>query len=190
VKRIPDAVFLDRDGTIMEDAHYIKSPKQVRLLPGAAAAVRRINQSGIPAIVATNQSGIARGIFTVEDYEAVKTQFESLLGAEGAHIDASYYCPHHPSVTGPCSCRKPGTKMFEDAIRDFKLNPANVAYIGDRWRDVTASLKLGGRGIMISSSMTTDEDRRQAQEDGIETVPSITEAVDRLFDLTDRDNSA
>jgi len=189
VKTAPDAVFLDRDGTLMEDAHYIKSPKQVRLLPGAAAAVKRINEAKIPAIVVTNQSGIARGIFTVEDYEAVRSQFESLLNAEGAHIDASYYCPHHPSVTGPCSCRKPGTKMFEDAIGDFHLNPANVVYIGDRWRDVVAARRLGGRGIMIASPMTTEEDRRLAQEDGIETAHSITDAVSLLFDLPDRDKS-
>ena len=185
MKALPDAVFLDRDGTLMEDAHHIKSPAQVRLLPGAAAAVRRINDARIPAIVVTNQSGIARGIFTVADYEAVKKHFEDLLGAQGAHIDASYYCPHHPSKDGPCSCRKPATKMFEDAINDFSLNAANVAYVGDRWRDVVAAKKLGGRGIMISSPMTTDEDRRRAQADGLETAPSITEAVDMLFDLTD-----
>jgi len=190
VKRIPDAVFLDRDGTLVEDAHYIKSPNQVRLLPGAAAAVKRINDAGVPAIVVTNQSGIARGILTVEDYEAVRRFFESLLNAEGAHIDASYYCPEHPSVAGPDSCRKPGTKMFEDAIRDFKLDPANVAYIGDRWRDVVASKKLGGRGIMIASPITTAEDRRRAQEDGFETAHSITEAVQLLFDLTAGHNSA
>jgi len=190
VKRIPDAVFLDRDGTLMEDAHYIKSPQQVRLLPGAAAAVKRINDARVPAIVITNQSGIARGIFTVEDYEAVRRYFESLLNAEGAHIDASYYCPEHPSMTGPGSCRKPRTKMFEDAIRDFKLDPANVAYIGDRWRDVSASKELGGRGIMISSPMTTEEDHRRAREDGIETANSISEAVVLLFDLTARHNSA
>ena len=189
MKKIPDAVFLDRDGTLMEDAHYIKSPKQVRLLPGAGAAVKRINDAKVPAIVVTNQSGIARGIFTVADYEAVKSQFESLLNSEGAHIDASYYCPHHPSTTGPCSCRKPGTQMFEDAIRDFGLNPTRVAYIGDRWRDVAAARRLGGRGIMIASPMTTDEDRRLAQEDDIETAPSITHAVRLLFDLPDRDKS-
>jgi D-glycero-D-manno-heptose 1,7-bisphosphate phosphatase len=189
VKKNPDAVFLDRDGTIMEDAHYIKSPEQVRLLPGAAAAVRRINESGVPVIIVTNQSGIARGVFTIDDYQAVKAQFESLLGAEGAHIDASYYCPHHPDETGPCSCRKPGTKMFEDAIRDFGLDPRNVAYIGDRWRDVVAAKSLGGRGIMISSPETKDEDRRQAREDGIEAVPSITDAVELLFGLTDQDKS-
>jgi D-glycero-D-manno-heptose 1,7-bisphosphate phosphatase len=190
VKTIPDAVFLDRDGTIMEDAHYIKSPDQVRLIPGAAAAVRRINKAKIPAIVITNQSGLARGIFKPEDYEAVRSRFESLLGAEGAHIDASYFCPHHPSVTGACSCRKPATKMFEDAIRDFRLDAANVAYIGDRWRDVVASKTLGGRGIMVSSHMTTDEDRRKAQDDKIETAPSLAVAVEMLFGLTDSHGSA
>jgi D-glycero-D-manno-heptose 1,7-bisphosphate phosphatase len=190
VRQLPDAVFLDRDGTVMEDAHYIKSPDQVRLLPGAAAAVRRINDAGIPAIVVTNQSEIARGIFTVEDYEAVRKRFEGLLGEEGAHIDASYFCPHHPDENGPCPCRKPGTEMFEEAIRDFSLDPARVAYIGDRWRDVIASKRLGGRGIMVSSPITTQEDRRLAREDGIETVTSITDAVDLLFDLTDADKSA
>lgn len=181
MSKLPDAVFLDRDGTIMEDAHHIKSPDQVRLIPGAAAAVKRINDAKVPAIVITNQSGIARGIFKPEDYEAVRSYFESLLKAEGAHIDASYFCPHHPSITGPCDCRKPATKMFEDAMRDFRLDPANIAYIGDRWRDVVASKKLGGRGIMVSSHMTTDEDRRKAQADKIETAPSLEAAVEMLF---------
>jgi D-glycero-D-manno-heptose 1,7-bisphosphate phosphatase len=187
---LPEAVFLDRDGTIMEDAHYIKSPTQVRLLPGAAAAVKQINDAGIPAIVVTNQSGIARGIFTVEDYEAVRSRFESLLEAEGAHIDASYYCPHHPSVSTACSCRKPATGMFEDGIRDWKLDPRRVAYIGDRWRDVIASRTLGGRGIMIMSPMTTPEDCRLATEDGIEIADSLEEAVRMLFGLTDPHGTA
>jgi histidinol-phosphate phosphatase family protein len=181
VSGLPDAVFLDRDGTIMEDAHYIESPNQVRLIPGAAEAVKKINDAKVPAIVVTNQSGIARGIFKPEDYEAVRKHFESLLEARGAHIDASYFCPHHPSVTGPCNCRKPAIGLFEDAIRDFGLNAARVAYIGDRWRDVVASKKLGGRGIMISSPMTTDDDRRKAREDGIETAPSLKDAIEMLF---------
>jgi len=188
--RLPDAFFLDRDGTVMEDAHYIKSPDQVRLIPGAAAAVKKINDARIPVIVVTNQSGIGRGMFTVEDYEAVKTRFESLLAQEGAHVDASYYCPDHPSATGPSKCRKPATRMFEDAIRDFKLNPANVAYVGDRWRDVAASRKLGGRGILIASQMTTVEDRRKAEEDGIQTARSLRDAVDMIFGLTEKDGPA
>jgi histidinol-phosphate phosphatase family protein len=181
MKKLPDAVFLDRDGTIMEDAHYIKSPDQVRLIPGAAAAVKRINDAGVRAIIVTNQSGLARGKFKPEDYEAVRKHFEALLEAEGAHIDASYFCPHHPSITGPCNCRKPATGMFEDAIRDFQLDAGNVAYVGDRWRDVVASKTLGGRGIMIFSHMTTDEDRRKAGEDGIETAADLQAAVEMLL---------
>ena len=188
--KFPGAIFLDRDGTVMEDAHYIKSPDQVRLIPGAAAAVKRINDAKVRVIVVTNQSGIGRGMFTVQDYEAVKSRFEALLAQDGAHIDASYYCPDHPSATGPSRCRKPATKMFEDAIRDFNLDPANVGYVGDRWRDVAASRKLGGRGIMIVSPMTTEEDRRRAQEDGIETAVSLQDAIDMLFGLTEKDGQA
>ena len=186
MKRKPDAVFLDRDGTVMEDAHYIKAPEQVRLLPGAARAVRRLNEAEIPVIIVTNQSGIGRGLFTVEEYEAVRAHFESLLRDEGAHIDASYYCPHLPDKPLIGNCRKPGTLMFEKAISDFKLDPANVAYVGDRWRDVIASKKLGGRGIMIESSETTNDDRQRARADGIETAAGLSEAVIMLLDgLTD-----
>lgn len=189
MKTLPAAVFLDRDGTLMKDAHYIKSADDVQLLPGAAAAVKRINDAGVPAIVVTNQSGIGRGLFTVEDYERVRVRFESLLAAEGARIDASYYCPHDPGAMEPCDCRKPGTKLFEDAIRDFKLDPERVAYIGDRWRDVAASKTLGGRGVMITSPETRDEVRRRVAEDNIETATSIIDAVNTLFGLTDRAQS-
>jgi D-glycero-D-manno-heptose 1,7-bisphosphate phosphatase len=180
----PDAVFLDRDGTVIEDAHYIKSPDQVRLLPGAAEAVRKINDARIPVIVVTNQSGIGRGLITVDDYKAVRDRFHQLLAKHGAHIDASYFCPDHPARTGPSTCRKPATKMFEDAIRDFNLDAAKVAYVGDRWRDVAAAKTLGGRGIMISSPMTTDEDRQKAHDGGIETALSLSAAIDMLFGLT------
>ncbi|HJQ11450.1 MAG TPA: HAD family hydrolase [Gemmatimonadaceae bacterium] len=181
MSKLPAAVILDRDGTVMVDAHYIKSPDQVRLLPGAAAAVKRINDAGVPVIIVTNQSGIARGIFTVEDYEAVRTRFESLLREEGAHIDASYYCPHLPGDPPVCNCRKPGTLLFEQAIADFKLDPARVGYVGDRWRDVAVSKTLGGRGIVIESTETTMDDRRRIEQDGIKTVRSLGEAVEILF---------
>jgi histidinol-phosphate phosphatase family protein len=179
-----DAVFLDRDGTLIEDAHYIKSPDQVRLIPGAADGIRRINDEKIPVIVVTNQSGIGRGLITVDDYKAVRDRFHELLAEHGAHVDASYFCPDDPGKTGPSTCRKPATRMFEDAIRDFGLNAHNVAYVGDRWRDVAASKTLGGRGIMISSPETTDEDHRKARDDGIETAPSFCAAIDMLFGLT------
>ena len=179
----PDAVFLDRDGTIIEDVHFIKSPSQVKLIPGAAEAIRRINEAGALVIVVTNQSGIARGLSTEMDYEAVKNHYEALLEKSGAHIDRSYYCPHHPDVNGPCKCRKPGTALFEQALAEFSLTPDRVAYIGDRWRDVAAAKRLGGRGIMIPSGMTTGGDHQRAKKEGVRTVQTLGAAIDALFGL-------
>src|SRR5689334_18340998 len=109
------AVFLDRDGTLIEDARYIRDPAVVRLLPSVAAAVARLNAAGILAIVVTNQSGIARGFLTEAEYLAVKQRVDDLLAREGAHLDAHYFCPHLPEITGPCECRKPGTRLYRQA---------------------------------------------------------------------------
>ncbi|HEU4748902.1 MAG TPA: HAD family hydrolase [Gemmatimonadaceae bacterium] len=177
----PDAVFLDRDGTIIEDVHFIKSPSQVKLIPGAADAIRRINDAGARVVVVTNQSGIARGLSSVRDYEAVREHYESLLAKAGARIDHSYYCPHHPDVDGPCKCRKPGTLLFEQAMRELSLTPERVAYVGDRWRDVAAAGKLGGRGILVPSGMTTKDDHRRSKKDRVRSVPNLGAAVDVLF---------
>ena len=182
----PDAVFLDRDGTIIEDAHFIKSPSQVRIIRGAAEAIKRINDAGSLVIVVTNQSGIARGLSTVKDYEAVREHYEALLQKEGARIDRSYYCPHHPDVDGPCKCRKPGTLLFEQAMGELSLAPERVAYVGDRWRDVAAAKRLGGggRGIIVPSGMTTKDDHRRAKKDGVRLAATLGDAVDALFGLT------
>ena len=183
MKDSPTAVFLDRDGTIIEDVHFIKSPRQVKLIAGAAEAIARINAAGARVIVITNQSGIARGLSTVQDYESVRAHYEALLNTSGARIDASYYCPHHPEVEGQCKCRKPGTQLFEQAIEDFSLEPERVAYIGDRWRDVAAAKRLGGRGFLVPSGMTTKDDHQRAKKDGVRTVPTIGAAVEALFGL-------
>lgn len=182
----PAAVFLDRDGTIMEDVHFIRNPDDVKLLPGAAEAIAGLNRQKILVIVVTNQSGIARGLLTVADYEAVRERLDQLLHEKGAHIEASYFCPHHPGITGPCECRKPGTKLFRDAMRDFDLDPNAVAYIGDRWRDVAAVTELGGRGVMVPSAMTSADDRRRARGAGIEKAASLQHAVATLLSLTEQ----
>ncbi len=182
---LPSVVFLDRDGTIIEDTHFINDPKAVRLIPGAAKAIAALNNRKIPVIVVTNQSGIARGLITQAQYDAARSAFEEMLGAEGARIDRSYFCPHHPDVSGPCECRKPASKMFRDAFSDLGVSAENAAYIGDRWRDVAASKELGGRGILISSPMTSDEDRRRAREADIEYAADLQEAVSRLLSLTE-----
>ncbi len=100
-------VFLDRDGTIIRDTEYLSRPDDVELLPGAADAIRALNDAAVPVVVVTNQSGIARGYLSVAEYEAVAKRLDELLAARGARIDATYYCPHHPDFGGNCDCRKP-----------------------------------------------------------------------------------
>lgn len=180
----PSVVFLDRDGLIIEDVHFIKDPRDIRLLPGAAEGIAEINRHGVPAIVVTNQSGIARGLLTVADYEAVRDRLAKLLAEKGAHIDATYYCPHHPDFTGPCDCRKPGTKLFVEAIEDFKIAGDRAAYIGDRWRDVAAAKVLGGRAILVPRG-ATGENSERGKEAGIEKAATLQEAVKMLFNLTE-----
>ncbi|MGH7674454.1 MAG: D-glycero-alpha-D-manno-heptose-1,7-bisphosphate 7-phosphatase, partial [Gemmatimonadales bacterium] len=115
------AAFLDRDGTLIEDPGYLHEPGRVRLLPGAAAAVRRLNEAGYLAVTVTNQSGIARGLYDVAEYQAVQRRVVELLLAHGARLDGSWYCPHHPGFTGPSDCRKPGTRLFHEAATELGI---------------------------------------------------------------------
>ena len=120
------AVFLDRDGTIVEDPPpgYLHDPARVRLLPGAAEGIRQLNSAGFLVVTVSNQSGIARGLYTVADYQAVQRRLEQLLKAHSARLDGAYFCPHHPDLTGPCDCRKPGTKLFRDAAAALGIDLA------------------------------------------------------------------
>jgi D-glycero-D-manno-heptose 1,7-bisphosphate phosphatase len=145
------AVFLDRDGTIIEDPGYLHDPGKVRLLPGAADAVRQLNEAGYLVVTVTNQSGIARGLYGVAEYEAVQQRLTALLTQRNAHLDGSYFCPHYPELTGPCDCRKPGTKLFRDAQTAFGIDFSGSWWVGDRLADVQPARVLRGRGILVLS---------------------------------------
>lgn len=143
------AVFLDRDGTIIEDTGYLKDPARIRLLPGAAEAVARINAKGLLAIVVTNQSGIARGLLSEAEYQATERRLDELLAASGAHVDAHYHCPHLPELTGSCECRKPGTFLYRQAADRFNIDLSDSWWVGDRARDVLPAAAMGGRGMLV-----------------------------------------
>ena len=175
------AAFLDRDGTIMLDASYVSDPNEVVLLDGAADAIRALNARGIAVIVVTNQSGIARGWLTVEEYARVHARLEQLLADEGARIDATYMCPHHPDISGPCDCRKPGLGLYRQAIAEHALDPARSLFTGDRWRDVAPAEDLGGLGILLDVASTPVEDHKRARVEGALTAGSLREAVERFF---------
>lgn len=159
------AAFLDRDGIIIRDTGFICDPGSVDLLPDAAPAIRQLNESGVPVIVVTNQSGIARGYFTVGDYEAVRLRVDELLAMWGARIDATLMCPHHPDISGECECRKPGTLLYRQAAALFDLDLGASWFIGDRLRDVLPARELGGRGVLVASEVTPAEERSRARRE-------------------------
>lgn len=174
------AVFLDRDGTLIDDPGYLRDPEAVKLLPGVAQAVRRINQAGMLAIVVTNQSGIARGMLTLQDYQAIEGRVDALLAEGGARLDAHFFCPHLPEITGPCECRKPGTLLYRQAAERFSIDLARSWWLGDRLRDVLPATTLGGRGILLTR-LAKREEIEEAERLGFATISHLPEAVERLI---------
>jgi D-glycero-D-manno-heptose 1,7-bisphosphate phosphatase len=170
------AVFLDRDGTIVEDPGYLHEPDKVRLLAGAAEALRQLRDAGYLVVTVSNQSGIARGLYAVADYTAVQQRLGELLAAHGAQLDASYFCPHHPQFTGPCECRKPGLKLFHDAQTALGIDFARSYWLGDRLSDVEPARPLGGRAILVGTGHGAGHGA-QARALGIAVAPDLAAAA-------------
>ncbi len=141
------AVFLDRDGTINEDTGYLSDPKEVRLLPGSAEAVKRLNRASIKVVVVSNQSGVGRGYFTDSDLSAVNKRLKELLKKEGAAVDGLYYCPHHPDDN--CGCRKPNTGLTSKAALEHGIDLARSYVVGDKVSDIELAKNAGAKGILV-----------------------------------------
>jgi histidinol-phosphate phosphatase family protein len=174
------AAFFDRDGTLVEDNHYLADAARMRLIPGASEAVRQLNDAGVLVVVVTNQSGIAQGLITAAQYEATRSRLEELLSVAGCRLDATYHCPHHPAVSGFCGCRKPGTDLYRRAAKDFGIDLTRSLYVGDRFRDVAPGLALGGVPLLVPSPATPPDELLQARDEA-EAAPSLREAVRRFL---------
>lgn len=155
------AFFLDRDGTINDHVGFLRDIDEFKLIPGAAEAIRLINNSGYLAIVVTNQPVIARGEVTVAELDNIHRKMATLLGKEGAYIDAVYYCPHHPDkgfegeipeLKFDCDCRKPKPGLLLRAAKDFNIDLRASFMIGDSERDVDAGLNAGCRSVLIPAN--------------------------------------
>jgi D-glycero-D-manno-heptose 1,7-bisphosphate phosphatase len=151
-----DAVFLDRDGTLIEEVNYLYEVDQIRLVPGAAEAIRQVNVTGTRLIVVTNQSGVARGLFPEERVTQVHARLMAMLQEQGARVDACYYCPHHP-IEGigkyrvDCDCRKPKPGMLLAAARDLGLDLTQSWMIGDKISDLEAGAAAGCRTVLVQT---------------------------------------
>ena len=153
-KELRTAVFLDRDGTINEEVPYLNRMEKLRLIPGAAEAIRRINESGMMAVVVTNQSGVARGLFDEAFVKKTNAYLQDILRAEGALIDAFYFCPHHPTegkgiYLQTCRCRKPAPGMLLRAAEELGIDLNHSYMVGDMLQDIEAGMRAGTRGVLV-----------------------------------------
>ena len=149
------AVFLDRDGTMIEDVGYLRNLSDIRFFPWTVDAIRALNEAGLRVVVTTNQSGIARGLLTENDLTAIHAAIAARLGAGGARVDAYYYCPHHPTMgvvtefARACDCRKPAGGMIERAVRELGVEAARSFVVGDTWLDVGLARATGARAVLV-----------------------------------------
>ncbi|HYK93315.1 MAG TPA: HAD family hydrolase [Thermoplasmata archaeon] len=176
------AVFVDRDGTLNPDLKYLDDPERVELFLGVAAGLRRLRARGFRILCITNQSGIERGFYSREEVDRIHARINEKLARAGARVDGFYYCPHAPE-TG-CDCRKPGTRLFEEARTDWGLDFAGSAIIGDRSLDLEAGEKLGLVTALVLAPGHVEEVEREIRERKV--APDIlsltfTGAVRRLL---------
>jgi D-glycero-D-manno-heptose 1,7-bisphosphate phosphatase len=141
------AVFIDRDGTIVEETHYLHRPEDVVIVKGAASALKKLRRAGFLIFIITNQAGIGRGYYTESDMQRVHRHLLGVLGNDGATVDGVYFCPHHPDDR--CNCRKPSPKFLFDAAAQFDIRLADSFMIGDRVGDLEAGRRAGARSILV-----------------------------------------
>ncbi len=163
-------MFLDRDGVLNDQTAFVNKPEDFNLLPGAAAAVARLNRAGIPVVVVTNQGGIALGYLTEDDLAAIHERMAKLLAAEGAHVEAVYFCPHYASGTvtryaKDCEDRKPGTGMLEKARDDLGLDLRKSVLVGDATTDILAGIRAGCRTILVRTGYAGKDGKAVAEPD-------------------------
>ncbi len=174
------AVFLDRDGTLVDDPGFLREPALVRLLPGAAQAVARLNRAELLAVVVTNQAGIGRGLLTEEEYRRVAERVEALLEEGGARLDGAYHCPHAPEVAPACACRKPGVLLYHRAGERLGIDLAASWWVGDRPSDLEPARLLGGRAILVRTGQGEGH-AEAAREMGVPVVADLAAAVAHLL---------
>ena len=187
--KLKSAVFLDRDGTINEQMGYINHICRFQLLPGAAQAIKKLNDAHIPVVVVSNQSGLARGYFPEELLVAVHEKMHKLLAEEGARVDAIYYCPHHPEAKEErfresCNCRKPKPGLVLQASKELGVDPEKSFVVGDRWSDIKTAANCGATSILVRTGYGRGDEQYIGPQQTIQPdfkADDLTGAVDWIL---------
>lgn len=183
-KTLQKAVFLDRDGVINEDVKHLKDKTELRILPGVAKAIRRLNDAGYRVLVVTNQGAIAKRMTTPALVESVHVELRRRLSKSGAVIDGIYYCPHHPGGTIKeysivCRCRKPGAGMIKKAARDLGIDIEKSFLVGDKTSDILAGHRAGLTTILVKTGYGGTDMRYKIEPDFI--VKDLLSAVNHFL---------
>lgn len=152
METLKKAVFLDRDGTIIQDLVYLNDPEKIYVLDGAVEAIRKLNEAGFEVFMATNQSGIARGLVQMENLLKINQRIIDNFLKDGARITHAYFCPH--PVDGGCACRKPNAGMLTTGAKEFGIDLKRSWMVGDRMTDVLAGTRAGCRSVLLQNEHT------------------------------------
>jgi len=175
------AVFLDRDGTLLEEGNFVDRLDKLIFFPYSIDAVRALNRADLAVVVVTNQSGVARGLYTEDFVREAHRDIDKRLKDAGARIDGFYYCPHHPqgsveSLRVDCQCRKPNPGQLIRAAAELDLDLTKSFIVGDRWKDIEAGEAVSARGILVRTGYGRDEADAQSSGSGV-VVDNLIQAV-------------
>ncbi len=172
--------ILDRDGVVNYDsAAFIKSPDEWRPIPGSLEAITRLNRAGYHVVIATNQSGVGRGLFEMATLNAIHDKMHRALAEAGGRLDAIFFCPHAQEAN--CACRKPRAGLLDEIARRLNVPLEGVPVIGDARRDLEAAVAVGARPILVLTGKGQKTRREGNLPPGTEVYPSLAEAVDALL---------
>lgn len=174
------AFFLDRDGVVVKQVHYLCDPEKTELEKNVVQAIRKLRNKGYMIIIVTNQSGVARGKFTMREVEAVHKKIESLLAEENEKIDAFYICPHHPDFDGECDCRKPAPGLILRAAEEHDIDVSSSVMVGDKLSDVKCGENAGVRYSLLIATGYGSGERQKAGAENVLFVNDLEEAADRF----------
>jgi D-glycero-D-manno-heptose 1,7-bisphosphate phosphatase len=188
MSKLKPAVFLDRDGVVIEDSHYLGDPSRVKLLPGSAESIALLNRAGWQVVVATNQSGVARGLFSLGSVGEVHDRIDEQLRPFQARVDAYYFCPHHPEAEMrefrvDCDCRKPKPGLLLRAAEVHGLDLAASWMIGDRLSDLEAGSAAGCRTVLVRTGIGSTVNLADLDESALRLrliADDLADAVARL----------
>ena len=189
------AVFLDRDGTIIEDDGYISDVARIHLFPWSGEAIVRLRDAGFLIVVVTNQAGVARGYFEEAFIEEAHRHLDALLASQGATIDAYYYCPHHPDgLVAPyaraCDCRKPAPGMISRAAADLDIDVPGSFVVGDKWLDVELAQRAGATGVLVRTGYGQSAEAEQpAWIHPVPVLDTLLEAASWILERSPRESS-